>query len=280
MITLLYLSRGVESGASATVNFFDSYKKFNAGCPHNLIILAKGWGEHSSREKLNKVAFEAGATIVDLPDDGFDWGAYIRYAPQVKDEWVCILNTYSVVAANNWLNLLRVASFNNHIGMIGATGSWEDNLTSGLYQPWNFKTAIMYSARYVHAYLLKLKKRKYFPVFPNKHLRSNVLYMKSSLFKEYCATQNIPNNKWDTLALECGVASISNFIQAKGFDICVVGANGRIYYPEEWVVSGTFRTPGQLNLLVHDNRTRLYDNSDKFLKRAIEKSTWGISLTK
>lgn len=278
-ITVIYIARGIGAGLAATEQFFRHYEQFTPGCTHHLIVVIKGWSGVSGLSEVLRLADSFSAEIIELPDDGMDWGAYIRIAPALQHEWVCILNSFSQPVVLNWLELLRVCAIEPGVGMVGATGSWESNLTSGIYFPWNFKTLTQYPIRLAHGYYRYLRKKNVFPSYPNPHLRSNALFLKSEIFKNFCKAQSIPSTKEDALILECGSGSITNFVMSLGLDIRVVGADGQSFSPHAWVQSKTFRTPGQTNLLIHDNRTRLYDSSNRFLKRAIERRTWGNPLT-
>jgi hypothetical protein len=278
-VTVIYIARGIGAGLEPVKQFFSHYENFAPGCPHRLIVVTKGWDGVFGLSEVHSLAGIFSAEIVELPDDGLDWGAYIRIAPSLQDEWVCVLNSFSQPVVKNWLDLLRVGAIEAGVGVVGATGSWESNLTSGIYSPWNFKTLVQYPIRLGHGYYRYLRKKNIFSSYPNPHLRSNAFFLKGELFKDFCKAQPIPSTKEDALILECGVRSLTNYVISMGLGVRVVSAEGRSFCPQEWVQSKTFRTPGQPNLLIHDNRTRLYDRSDRFLKRAIERATWGCSLT-
>jgi hypothetical protein len=278
-VTVIYIARGIGAGLDSVKQFFSHYENYVPGCPHRLIVVTKGWDGVFGLSEVHRLAGRFTAEIIELPDDGLDWGAYIRIAPTLQDEWVCMLNSFSQPVVKNWLDLLRFGAIEAGVGVVGATGSWESNLTSGIYSPWNFKTLAQYPIRLAYGYYRYLSKKNIFPSYPNPHLRSNALFLKSELFKNFCKARSIPSTKEEALTLECGVKSLTNYVILMGLDVRVVGADGRSFCPQEWGGSKTFRTPGQPNLLIHDNRTRLYDSSDRFLKRAIERATWGSSFT-
>ena len=51
-------------------------------------------------------------------------------------------------------------------------------------------------------------------------------------------------------------------VLARGERALVVGRDGEAYAPERWPESATFRSGGQANLLVADNRTRQWEEAD------------------
>lgn len=279
-VTVIYIARGIDAGLNSVKEFLAHYEKFTPGYPHRLIVVTKGWDGVPGLLEAKLLAARYSAEVVDLPDDGFDWGAYIRLAPRLHDEWVCVLNSFSRPVTKHWLQLLRVGAIEDGVGAVGATGSWESNLSSGIYFPWDFKSFVQYPARLAYGCYRYLRKKSIFPGYPNPHLRSNALFLKSELFRTFCEKCSIPRSKEDALTLECGVSSLTNYVISKGLDVRVIGADGRSFSSRDWVLSKTFRTPGQPNLLIHDNRTRLYERCDRRLKRAIERATWGTSLTR
>ena len=55
----------------------------------------------------------------------------------------------------------------------------------------------------------------------------------------------------------------------------VVGRDGRSYERDRWRESATFRSGGQRNLLIADNRTAQYEQADPAFKRRLEQMAWG-----
>jgi hypothetical protein len=259
--------------------FFRRYVAFPPGCAHRLIVATKGWEAVPGLDEVRSLAEAHGAATLDLPDDGLDWGVYMRLAPELSEPWICVLNSFSRPTTKRWLHLLQVCASEPGVGAVGATGSWESNLSSGVYFPYDLKSLIEYPLRLAYGCYRYLRYAKVFPGYPNPHLRSNAFLMKTELFAEFCAQREIPHSKLDALIMECGASSVTHFVLSRGLDVRVVGADGNSFGPRDWNRSHTFRTPGQRNLLVHDNRTRLYEMQERGLRRAIERATWGEALT-
>jgi hypothetical protein len=123
-ITVAFLARGVDGGLEAIEAFLASYERHAAGAPHALVILAKAWEGVPGRDRLGELAAAAGAVVLDLPDDGYDWGAYFRLSAIAKTEYLLLLSTHSRILKDDWLALLYEQIKRPGIGLVGCTGSF------------------------------------------------------------------------------------------------------------------------------------------------------------
>jgi len=278
-LALIYLARGIDGGLSSAIGFFEAYRAFPPGCQHELIVIAKGWDGVKGRDELQQLAEVNAAKVVDLPDDGFDWGAYMRLAPHLAHDWLCFLNTQSRPRIDGWLKILREVADapGMNVGAVGATASW-GTLAPILPQPSmkaEYNKPLIYPIRFIHNTVLFLNNIRDFPCFPNPHLRSNAFIVRRNLFVDFAATCRIPRRKRDAYMLESGRTGFSAFLSGRGLKLLVTGADGKVYEPEQWIDSGTFRSPGQPNLLVADNQTMIYDKANQHMKNGLEKAAWG-----
>lgn len=284
-ITVAFLARGVDGGLDAVEAFFASYERHPAGAPHFLVILAKGWEGVPGRERLGEMAVASGAAVLDLPDDGYDWGAYFRLSAIAQTEYLVLLNTHSRILKDNWLALLHAQIKRPGIGLAGCTGSW------GTIS-WNWALPIFrlrllwYEKRWVKAiayagwvglrYLFfLLSHRRRFPSFPNPHIRSNAFMLRTAHLREFAAQHEMPRKKHEAHHLECGHKGLSRFIEAKGLGMLLCGADGLAHPPSSWSEGGVFCCPNQPNLLVSDNLTRKYEARTEARKRDLELVFWG-----
>ncbi len=282
-IALVYLARGEGGGLSSFKNFVEAYFLFPPGCSHELIIISKGWGNIDGADELKKISKKIGAKLIELPDDGYDWGAYMRVAPLLDHEWLCFLNTHSRPLVQGWLQLLMQAakSADLNLGAVGVTASLE-SLTRLLplkSENAKYNTVLIYPLRLILNWVRLVTRFRDFPIFPNPHLRSNALMVRRELFISFSKDRKIPCSKYEALKLESGRLGFSMFLRRSGKKLLIVGADGKVYKSEEWINSGTFRVPHQGNLLVEDNQTKGYITADKSLKMYLEKSAWGRVLT-
>jgi hypothetical protein len=268
----MFLWRGREGGADAGTAFLDSYRAFAPGCTHELVVLLKGWAGLPGLERARERAREHAARIIELPDDGYDFGAYFRAARQVEHSLVCFLNTYSRIAAAGWLVNLRHAAECGDVGAAGATGSW-GTLTPSMRGP---GVTIPGLAAWPARFAAQIGR---FPSFPNPHLRSNAVLLRRESFLAFAAEGAFPVRKSDAHFRESGRGSLSAFLRACGLRHVVVGADGKIFDPPDWLASGTFRVPGQPNLMITDNQTRNYATADRRMRRILEFAAWGKTLT-
>jgi hypothetical protein len=284
-LALVYLSRGLGAGCgiSALKDFLNAYRVFPAGCPHELIVITKGWSGVEGQDQLEPILRAHAARVVALPDDGFDWGAYIRLVPHLSQEWLCFLNTYSRPRVAGWLNLMRMAAETSGMdtGAVGATGSWE-TLAPVFPQPSvrsAYNTPLIYPLMLVYNTARFLMNIPVFRAFPNPHLRTNAFIVRRELFLDFVATQKFPRSKRDVAIMESGRTGFTAYLYNRSLKVLVTGADGKAYEREQWIDSRTFRVHGQPNLLVADNHTIAYDNAHLSAKRALEIQAWGQSFS-
>lgn len=278
-VAVVYVARGDRAGLLSIESFFDAYKNFPAGYPHRLVVIAKGWNNPSGLSRITDLAQSVGADLVKMPDDGFDWGAYMRIAGDLKEKFLCLLNTHSRPRVSGWLAFLRQHASQSDVGAVGATGSWS-SMSGGWSQfERDAQSMIFYPIRLVRDLSRICRYRRSFPAFPNPHLRSNAFMVTRERFVSFAGGRSIPKSKQEAHILESGRNGLSAYLRSLGLRVLVVGADGIAYNPNEWIRSCTFRSPDQLNLLVSDNQTRNYQEAGFYLKRRLENAAWGQVLS-
>jgi hypothetical protein len=75
--------------------------------------------------------------------------------------------------------------------------------------------------------------------------------------------------------LENGKRNVTQQVWEDGLEALVVGRDGEAYAHERWYESHTFRSGGQRNLLVADNRTRQFAEADPAEQRRLAELAWG-----
>lgn len=268
------------NGLASAEGFFEAYRAHPPGCPHELIVIAKGWAGIEGRNSLERMANEHAARIIDLPDDGYDWGAYMRLAPHLSHEWICFLNTHSRPLIAGWLNLMLEHVQSLKVGAVGATASWGTMIPTwpSLKPQWEWRL-LHYPLRLARNAFIFVMNVRHFPYFPNPHLRSNAFLVRRELFNEFVQLRDIPRNKRDAHRLESGEIGFTRYLINRGLTPLVVGLNGKNYPPEQWMSSGTFRVPHQPNLLISDNQTSAYNWASQSLKRRLELAAWGCAFS-
>jgi hypothetical protein len=286
---VVFLARGIGCGLSASRAFFESYRAYAAGRDHDLIVLLKGWEGVSGQDEVREMARNAAASVIELPDDGYDWGAYMRAAEMLPHEWVCFLNTYSRILAPGWLAKLSRAAAAPGVAAAGASGSFGTALPNLGLLPARFQdvrqrrgvalaaaAALQCVAGYPNG---MAQLRPHFSEMPNPHLRSNAFLLRREDFLAFVAVTRIPATKTEALMLENGRDSLTGFLRKNGRETVVAGADGKFYRPEAWPQSGTFWVPGQPNLLIADNQTQAYADAAAYRRRFLEQAAWGRAVT-
>jgi hypothetical protein len=273
-IAVIYIARGIDAGFPAFNTFINSYVKYASGIEHTLYIAAKGWKE-SEIAKVRNLCDSINARLILTSDDGFDWGVYLRLVPELNEKWVCMLNSHSTIRSLDWLAKLYEAASQPDIGAAGATGSYSTWAFRNPFWGFNFECIFQYPVRILQQLVKQIKYGKNYNFFPNYHLRSNAFIIRRSLFVEFSQGVGVPSSKSDSHKLESGKEGLSSFLLQKGLNLLVCGANRVNYPPNDWAISNTFRVPGQANLLVEDNQTRMYERAHKSLKLRLEYASWG-----
>lgn len=248
VVYLAYFNKETDYGIESVEKFIATYRKYHAGIKHSLVIIAKNCTDRYVYRKLCQLALKNNARVIELPDDGWDFGAYFRVSSILESDYVLFLGTSINILANNWLlNLFNAFKNDSSIQLAGPMGSWGD--VAG-------------------------------KVFPNYHIRTCSFMLKRELFLEYIATQKFPVTKDDTYELEHGENSITKFVLNKGYKAVVVDCDGEIYIPQNWVFSKTFRYPDEHKSMIGDQHFLFYYSQNEVLKKFLERAAWGISLKK
>lgn len=123
-IAVLYLARCAE-GLQPIREFVHSYRKYDSGIGHELIVVFKGY-KKEDQLALARAEF-AGLTFssIELLDEGFDLGSYFQAANKISHEYIVFLNTFSHILCDGWLQKLYAHASDSDVGLVGATGSYQ-----------------------------------------------------------------------------------------------------------------------------------------------------------
>lgn len=286
-IDLVFLARGINAGMPALQRFIASYEACPPRIEHRLRIIAKGW-DADGRARVETLARRAGAEVVDQPDDGFDLGAYARYAATTDAPVCAFLNSHSEVLRPGWLAMMARAAEQPGIGAVGCSGSWATTFLSPLVSfavirdllaRRRLRPAITHARFFCRvAPASWLREGRLYPMFPNRHLRTNAFLIATALFRRFARADALPATKRDSHLMECGRGGMTQWLARQGLETRVVTAHGA-FAPADWWRSGGYATPGQPGLLVGDNMTRDYAAYTIDQRRAHEVAVWGRYLT-
>jgi hypothetical protein len=236
-------------GLGPLKRFIASYEAQPAGLPHRLGIVFKGFddpgdaaGHIGLLERLDYDSLFYTRPTFDLP-------AYAAAAEAFDASQFCFLNSESVILAPDWLRVLHDALAVPGVGVVGATGSYERPRS-----------------------VIPVRRRRFAP-FPNPHLRTNAFMLSRALMLS-AAFAEVPTKSraWE---LESGRKGLTQHAWSQGLGVRVVGRDGRSFHPHEWESSATFRSGGQANLLVADNRTRQWAAADAAERAKLSRMAWG-----
>jgi hypothetical protein len=236
--------------------FAGSYRAHPAGTDHRLLVVYNGFAAGADRAPWR-------ASLDGLPHDELvlatpqiDLAAYRAAADELATGSVCFVNSYTVIEADGWLDVIDRHLRTPAVGMVGASGSYESGWDAGLPG-------------------LRHVLRRGFEPFPNPHIRTNGFAMDLDLLRELAWPP--PRRKRQAYLLESGRHSITRQVLERRLEAVVVGRDGVAYAPERWRASATFRSGGQANRLFSDNRTRQYAQASPPFRAALERMCWGES---
>lgn len=284
-------------GTSPLREFVASYKENRGGLAHRLVVVFNGFGDEREldayRALLEGVAYDA--LVVSPPTQ--DIPAYFAAARKFDAEYFCFLNSYSVLLDENWLAKMHRHATCEGVGLVGASGSAESHYTSflraaperpspelnfrGHVAEAFFKVAAVFKFRAfvkktAHDYRGRRQRsrlRAAFDPFPNYHIRSNAFMISRDVLLRLRV--GAIRQKIDAEIFESGKEGMTRQIFEMNLKALVVGRDGEAYERERWRESRTFRSGGQRNLLVSDNRTRQYAETDAMTKRLLSEYAWG-----
>jgi hypothetical protein len=255
-------------GADALAGFLDSCRRHPPGVDHELAIVFNGFGHPrelaAHRALLEEVEYRE--LLLDAPVQ--DLLAYAQAADRLEHERLFFANSYSRCLVDDWLAPLDLHASRAHVGLVGVTGTFESQL-QGAARGGEPGQSLLWLRRR----LAVRRARRHFPPFPNPHVRSSAFMIERELLLGLGLERAL--DKDGALRLESGWHGITRQVQASGLQALVVGRDGRAYPPEDWPRSRTFRSGGQENLLIADNRTEEYRLASPQRRRELAELAWG-----
>jgi hypothetical protein len=298
------------NGIEPFEGFIDSYRRHPAGAPHELVLVLKGFDDEDSSEPYRRYASGLTARWLRVADDGFDLGSYRRAAQELTYDHLLFLNSFSAILVDDWLALLADCVRAPGISAVAASGSWGSRASHMRYAqglggeyahvfPDHETTHRVFSelapesaqsasasvdsrdppslatqvAGRVEGLALVARELAWFAQFPSPHLRTNGLLIERTRWLQVCRA--IPRDKLAAYRLESGRRGITARLRSGGWDVAVVGRDGRPYRSCFWHDSHTFWQGNQENLIIADNQTRSYADGDALRRQVLSAYAWG-----
>jgi hypothetical protein len=262
-----------SNGTAPFQRFLDSYRTHPAGCDHELLLLCKGFRTRAELRPYQELLGEIRCQALWLPDVGLDIRPYFMATRRFNHSYLCFLNSFSVLLADNWLAKLAQSLARPGVGLVGASGSWESGYTNVLVA-----TALRQMAGPRALWVPRLiAYRALFAPFPNPHIRTTSFMAKAEVLRRI----HWPHVrvKRDAHRFEGGRNSITRQVRRMGLRTLVVGRDGAGYESPDWPCSGTFRQGAQENLLVADNRTEAFQRADARQREHLSRMAWGDAVS-
>jgi hypothetical protein len=285
-------------GAAPLRRFIESYRAFDAGAEHELVVLLNGV-DLGARDALLQELDGVAHRLLETEAPVQDLAAYAWAGRRLEHERLCFMNSYSTICAPGWLAKLEHALEQPRVGAVGASGSWGSihsylRFSLGLGGPY----ARVFADRQATIDTLEAiaaerqtatPKQRRIPVvtyaaavldqahgftpFPARHLRTTGFMLRRELF----ASLRLPpvERKNDAYRLESGRRSISAQIARQRLELLVVDREGRSFAATDWAASRTFWQGAQENLLIADNQSASYEQGDARVREVLARYAWG-----
>jgi hypothetical protein len=233
--------------------FVGSYRAHDAGAEHELTVLFNGFRPGDDLSRWRQVLADVPHRELHLDRPVIDLAAYRQAVELVAAERYLFVNSHSEVLADGWLGHLERHLRTPGVGLVGTGGS--------------FESAYSFAPRPLRPF------RRDFDPFPNPHIRTNGF----ALARELLVSLDWPSprRKLEAWRLESGRHGISSQVRERGLELLVVGRDGSAYQAERWRESATFRSGGQVNQMLGDNRTREYETANRRRRLQLERMAWG-----
>lgn len=283
VIHLVWAPLGIEPFRS----FIQSYKTQPAGTNHDFILLFNGFSSEEELLEYKLLLKGVEYSYLFLKDACLDIAAYRIAASKLEHDYFCILNSYSVILDSDWLAKLYKYASQPTVGLVGATSSYESIYRTHIEKQKICKDRSSCWSRFMSSdgsFYHRLR-RAFGPIvvgpllyywygpFPNYHIRTNTFMVRKQVLNRIKWGKLV--TKADTLRFENGRWSLSRQIVKMGYELLVVGRNGRAYKRDAFCESNTCRVNNQENLLVSDNLTGDYIKSDSERRKFLTNMSWG-----
>jgi hypothetical protein len=263
-IIVTYLSsKYVE--AKLLSKFIYNYKRFKSGYNHKLIICFKNLTDEELKKRLKRLKNIKCEIFIDPSNkNDHEWGSLKRICEKNKNNYFFFLNDYTYPVCNNWLKMISgIIKFNR---IIGCSASNSSHFSNAFYRHKN--------DNYFLAILKLLKYFFFFPKFPNPHIRATGFLIHAKNYLKFIQNKSI-KTKFQSLLLESGKKSLTNYFIKKNYELIVVNNKGKIFYKNEWKLSETFSYKNQSGVIMSDNKIRKYSLLNKRLKLKDSHKCWG-----
>ncbi|MEO8718034.1 MAG: hypothetical protein ABI423_07410 [Burkholderiales bacterium] len=293
-VAVVHLARQLN-GEAALQAFVRSYAANEAGMPHRLVAVLKGYDEGSAADlSARRLLGPLDAEVLRVPDDGLDLDAYRAAVAATGYAHYLFLNSFVRFEATGWLQKIFACGSRQGVGIAGATGSWQsvvsdeiDLIRGRIRQRFGPPEASPPGAAEAPASASPRRPTesgalaacgalwhsfRRFPAFPNHHIRTNGFLLSRAVLSRLTWARTA--TKLDAHLIESGRNGLTAQVLRAGLEAVVVGRDGRGYPRHQWHASGAFWQGDQENLLIADNKTKQYQDASPAERQWLSRSAW------
>lgn len=257
-----------------------------------------------ARDMVLKLNFDVKVEILTMEDVGYDIGTHYMVCKKFCPSIILLMSATSEFKSKNWQDLLLYKFNDPNVGAVGSMYSQESlktgyyelletrlrillglemdqihkniaivrnyKITQNIYRYKRFKnfylSCIFYLLFIYHKIVNPIGYRKYFPVFPNPHLRTTGLAVRGSIFMNLVGV--LPKNKNESLIFESGLENLSIQIERQNFKLYTVLPNGNYLIFRDKNATVTYRALYSTAIVV-DHAWRSFHNFSKMKQQSI-----------
>jgi hypothetical protein len=292
------------NGVRALSEFADAYRKHPPGIEHELVFAMKGFSSPADASPYLEEIEDLEFSTLFFSDRGYDLGVYLASAARLRRDRYCFVNSFARPKVDGWLAMLDAALGRPGVGQVGATGSWASHRSFWMYslglpsvyrglmppplvarkllmgieseREGNGRRSVLEPVRARLRTLIRLPETLLgFEPFPNPFLRTNAFMISHASLTQL--GMFVVRSKMDAYSIESGREGITSQLRRLGLTSLVVDRSGAVYSPDRWHLSRTLWQGEQEGLLVADNQTVLYSDSDAARRGLLSTFSWGPS---
>jgi hypothetical protein len=290
------------------INFLDSMTNYPPASDALLIISLKDITKELTsqiHETISQYKLICKVEVISVPNIGFDLGTHVINTQRHKPFITIFMSASSKANHIDWYRLLVSPFLDQRIGIVGSMYSEESQLT--IYReiamtkvkhrlhlrlstveesvalmidlPSTYRTIFFGPFHNLFTYIITLIPLKIYrsrhpfdiekyPPFPNPHLRTTGLAIRSSLFCELIT--RLPVTKGEVLALESSYNSLTAQVCNLGYSILVCTYSGIYLNFGSSKATSTFRDPNSSSIVI-DAESEIFNTYNEEKKAAIHK---------
>lgn len=269
LIDVIYFGQTENLNLKDTNKFFESYKKYQSGIEHTLIIASKIWEERSEEEytTFDRHIRDLGAKTIDLSNNKYEFGVYYQIAKESKADYIVFLVSTSEICSENWLlKLTKHFTLNPNLKYVTTSVSYsptpilpylDEAIIRKKHHVATIKSTFLHSLSNTVAVIKNIATINPSYQAPHPFIRTNVFAIERLLYLDIIRTNNLSQKKISSYHFENGRQNLIKFILDRNFEYGIIGSDGHCYKENDWLKNQIAANFDTSNILIKDREDDL-----------------------